>query len=262
MRLRIRKEVQAGRSANANYERALKRWRSQIRLPLFAAAAVLFPLAIPIWLYAPLGQFYAGALFGATAGMVRWIWDDPPDYIARWKRGAEGERLTWKALRPLEADGWRTFHDRDGEYGNIDHIVVGRGGVFLLDSKNLGGTVVLEPEGLTMKYESDVRSDFTNTRLEAAMRGAAARLKKRVESATHVRPWVQAVVVVWGEFPEARAEGDRVVYVAGAGLCEWLKAQQGRLSVRDQRLVELALDAEIVAPPAPAVGSVSPASSR
>lgn len=250
MRAPWSQKIQAGRSATATYDKALRRWHSQIRLHLLVTFAMALPIAIPIWIYAPLGQFFAGLWLGSTLGMILWIWDDPPEYVSNWKRGAEGERLTWKALRPMESDGWRSFHDRDGQYGNIDHIVVGAGGVFLLDSKNLSGTVVIEPEGLTMKYDSAARSDFTNTKLEPSMRGAAARLKDRIESTTSVRPWVQAVVVVWGEFPQSHVQGDRVVYVAGSRLSKWLEAQGGRLSTRDQRFVELALEAELVAPPA------------
>jgi len=148
VRLPWQPEIEAGRTAAAHYERSLTQWRSQVRLILLVPALVVVPGAVPLWLFAPHGEFFAGLWIGVVAGMLMWIWDDPPEYIARWKRGAEGERETWKALRSLMGDGWRGFHDREGEFGNIDHIVVGSGGVFLLDTKNLSGTVVYERDGL------------------------------------------------------------------------------------------------------------------
>lgn len=252
------RDIEAGRTAHAYYDRALKRWRSELRRILLLPLAVVLPLAIPIWLYLPFGQFYAGLWIGAVAGMTMWMWDDPPEYIAKWKRGADGERQTWKVLRKLEAEGWRGFHDRASERGNIDHIVIGAGGVFLLDSKNLSGEVVLEREGLTTRHDSAERDSFTYTRLGGRMCAAAARLKDRIESETQVRPWVQAVVVIWGNFPQRQTEEGRVVYVAGDDLRCWLMTQKGRLSPRDQRLIELALDAGLVAPPAEPIAPVAP----
>ena len=48
---------------------------------------------------------------------------------------------TAKALRGLEDEGWIVMHDLPAGRGNIDHILVGPGGVFLLDSKRLDGSV-------------------------------------------------------------------------------------------------------------------------
>jgi hypothetical protein len=224
-----------------------------MRLPLAITLVVALPLAIPLWIYFPFGQFYAGMFVGGTLGMASWIWDDPPDYIARWKRGAEGEAKTAKALRALEHDGWRVFHDRASERGNLDHIVLGPPGVFLLETKNLSGVARFEPSGLTIHHDHAPRSDFTFSRLDGTLRGAALRLNRRIEETTQLRPWVQAVVVIWGAFPQGVAEGDRVVYVAGAKLVEWLAEHAPKLSPRDVSLLALALDAELVAPPAPAI---------
>jgi hypothetical protein len=63
---------------------------------------------------------------------------------AMWERGAEGEAATAAALAELEARGWATFHDvrwPGRQRANIDHVVVGPGGVFVIDSKNWSGDV-------------------------------------------------------------------------------------------------------------------------
>jgi hypothetical protein len=233
--LQRRSKMEAGRSTLAHYERLLGGWRVRIRWPLVLVSVAIVPCTIPLWIYAPHGQFFAGLCIGATWGMAFWIWDDPPEYIGKWKRGADGERKTAKALRALERDGWRSFHDRADPRGNLDHILVGTAGVFLLDSKNLSGLVSFEPNGLTTRHEGAPRDDFTYTGLEGAMRGAAVRLKREVERVTRLRPWVQAVAVVWGNFPQGSAEGDRVFYVAGNRLRDWLLAQEQRLSPRNHR---------------------------
>src|SRR4051812_26627026 len=61
-----------------------------------------------------------------------------------WGRGAGGGAGTAAALRGLEQQGWTTFHDvrwPGRPRANIDHIVIGPGGVFVIDSKNWSGDV-------------------------------------------------------------------------------------------------------------------------
>jgi len=40
---------------------------------------------------------------------------------------------------------------------------------------------------------------------------------------------VQSVVAIWGDFPERLHKGDRVIYVAGEQLVEWLLQQPATL---------------------------------
>jgi hypothetical protein len=63
---------------------------------------------------------------------------------ALWERGAEGEEATAGALARLPSETWTVFHDEKWPgrpYANVDHIVVGPPGVFVIDSKNWSGRV-------------------------------------------------------------------------------------------------------------------------
>jgi len=70
------------------------------------------------------------------------------DAIA-WRRGAAGERRTARLLGPLERHGWAILHDLavPGSRANIDHLVIGPGGVFVIDSKQYRGRLQLDPSG-------------------------------------------------------------------------------------------------------------------
>jgi hypothetical protein len=61
----------------------------------------------------------------------------------RWERGATGEQRTAALLEPLEAAGFVVFHDLSlpGSRANLDHVVVGPTGVWLIDSKAYRGTL-------------------------------------------------------------------------------------------------------------------------
>jgi hypothetical protein len=71
-----------------------------------------------------------------------------PDAVA-WRRGAAGERRTARRLAVLERHGWAVLHDLaiPGSQANIDHLVIGPGGVFVIDSKQYRGRLQLDPSG-------------------------------------------------------------------------------------------------------------------
>jgi hypothetical protein len=71
-----------------------------------------------------------------------------PDAVA-WRRGAAGERRTARLLSQLERHGWAVLHDLaiPGSRANIDHLVIGPGGVFAIDSKQYRGRLRLDSSG-------------------------------------------------------------------------------------------------------------------
>jgi hypothetical protein len=71
-----------------------------------------------------------------------------PDAIA-WRRGAAGERRTARLLAALERHGWAVLHDLavPGSQANIDHLMIGPGGVFVIDAKQYRGRLQLDPSG-------------------------------------------------------------------------------------------------------------------
>jgi hypothetical protein len=61
-----------------------------------------------------------------------------------YERGAAGEERTAQALAMLPAAGWFVLHDvrwPGKRFANIDHVVIGPGGVFVIDSKAWSGRV-------------------------------------------------------------------------------------------------------------------------
>jgi hypothetical protein len=66
-----------------------------------------------------------------------------------WRQGAVGERRTARLLGPLERQGWVVLHDLavPGSQANIDHLVIGPAGVFVIDSKQYSGRLQLDRSG-------------------------------------------------------------------------------------------------------------------
>lgn len=84
-----------------------------------------------------------------------------------WRRGLDGERRTGDVLASLETRGWVVLHDLHWPgrpFANIDHIAIGPTGIFVIDSKNWSGDVLVR-DGV-LRQNGTRRSD--------ACEGAAA----------------------------------------------------------------------------------------
>lgn len=167
------------------------------------------------------GRVLAGAS-GALGGVLLVIYSLGGHISAfRWWLGAEGERETGKEIEKLGPD-WHCEHDVAHEHGNWDHVLVGPPGIFLLDSKLVHGRAEARADALRSG-----RLFFSG----GAFRSAARRMNEEIERELGSRaPWVQAVVVVWGDFPQARHEEENVVYVRGEELVLWLEQLPEKLN--------------------------------
>ncbi len=80
-----------------------------------------------------------------------------------WAAGATGERLVAEKLEELTARGWLVLHDvrwPGRPKANLDHIMVGPGGVVVIDAKNWTGNVevrngILRQNGYSRARETD-----------------------------------------------------------------------------------------------------------
>ena len=86
----------------------------------------------------------------ATAGLGWRLRFRPSADTLAWRRGATGERRTARLLAPLERHGWAVLHDLaiPGTAANIDHLVIGPGGVAVIDSKQYLGRLRLHRDGM------------------------------------------------------------------------------------------------------------------
>jgi nuclease-like protein len=150
--VRVRASVgRPGGSAQAQWRRARAAewatwtrtlpWRVAATLGIGVSGGVLGRLLVP----------RLGLVVGVLAAVaVGWglRFRPSPDAWA-WRRGAAGERRTARLLGPLERQGWTILHDLavPGSAANIDHLAIGRGGVFVIDSKQYRGRLQLDPSG-------------------------------------------------------------------------------------------------------------------
>ena len=150
--MRVRASVgRPGGSGQARWRRMrAAEWAAWIRtLPWRVAAILVIGAGAGL-----LGSLFASGLglmiggLAATAAGWRLRFQPSTDAVA-WRRGAAGERRTARLLDPLERQGWAVLHDLavPGSRANLDHLVIGPGGVFVIDSKQYRGRLQFDPSG-------------------------------------------------------------------------------------------------------------------
>ena len=126
--------------------------------------------------------------------------------------GFEGERATGQELMMLMRDGAWVFHDLPYKYGNIDHIVIARGGVFAVETKAVSKPAsktsnraewraVYDGKSLVFPHKKD--SDA----LEQARRHAKY-LHRNIKNKLGIHAVVTPVVAVPGWFIERTGKSD------------------------------------------------------
>jgi hypothetical protein len=173
-------------------------------------------------------SWLAGVIAGGGAGAWVALHRGRP---ARRRPTAElrAEHRTATALEPLRSAGWRFLHDVRGLDTTFDHIAIGPGGVIVLQSISPDGTVTMR--GGELMLERQVGPDLP-TRLERLRPRAltdASAVRSDVARVTGRRLWVQAVVVIWSDFPAGCVADGRCVFIHGSRLADWLARRPHQL---------------------------------
>jgi len=160
-----------GRSAQLKYRRRraleLAGWARSLawRAPLVAVAGLAGQV-----LASRVGLPRAGLTGLVIAALAGWRLRFRPSEAARtWQRGARGERHTARLLRRLTRDGYVVFHDLvvPGSDANVDHLVIGPSGVFVIDSKQWTGHVHQGADGLAWNNHYPLDRTLQTVRWEA-----------------------------------------------------------------------------------------------
>lgn len=158
------------------------------------------------------------------------------------RKGNEGEMVVGERLDVLDGAGWHVLHDRRKSMSspaNIDHVVVGPSGVFVIDTKNWsGGLLRLDERG--MKLGSWRKDDALHAaRVDAEL---VQRLVWRAMPGVHVRGVLAFVQDVGLTEPR---EHRNVALVQELHLLGWLTGLPKALNREQVELLARLLDREL-----------------
>jgi hypothetical protein len=148
----------------------------------------------------------------------------------KWRRGAEGERRTAQLLVPLRNLGWTVRHDRriPGSAANVDHLVIGPSGVWVVDSKLWRGRVKVLGGGRLWYGRRCLDDDLRVLRWATGEVGQALGGRGRTGAPVPVHP----VLCVHGaRLPRAQLHFDGVTLAGPEALLDVLTSSPPRLTV-------------------------------
>lgn len=138
--------AQSRKRAGRHVKRTL---RVEIRAALRRNAALLLKLLV-VWFAGGsivvaiswyLGFTHVAAFFGGVfVGLLMLLWQYflIGQGFSQRQVGGEAEQWTATELAKLDSRVWRVFHDVPLEHGNVDHVVIGPGRVYAVETKWTG----------------------------------------------------------------------------------------------------------------------------
>lgn len=158
-------------------EERRKLFEDKIESPLLLA--ILFVLLAAMeWWRVFFAQPPSPILFSIVAALVvafaAWrIWKTRP-LVRAIKQGVEGERVVGQFLERLRADGYQVFHDVVGAGFNVDHVLIGPGGIYTIETKTWSKPARGEPrikfdgEQITVAGREPERDPVIQARAQAS----------------------------------------------------------------------------------------------
>jgi hypothetical protein len=172
-----------------------------------AAGAKGESLALKLILFVPA----AGALIWMIVNLLRCA-----AALKRKRLGMLGEQMTGERLNALSRQGFNVFHDFPCGRWNIDHIVIGETGVFVIETKIRRKLIGKGPEadrdivydGNTLHF---VKQNYRNSGALNQTRKAARELEKFIEERACLTVPVTAILTFPGWWIERKGKGDVTV---------------------------------------------------
>jgi hypothetical protein len=165
-----------------------------------------------------------------------------------WLKGARGEQQTALILEPLRHDGFVILHDRrePRSSGNIDHIVLGPSGIFIIETKSWAGVITTTEQDLYCNRTDVLEAPSALSTHAISQAQAEARAVWAVTGASH---WVTAIVCIHGATmanPEAAVQKSFVV--RPDHLLGFLRRDRG-YTLSPEEVARLARMADLALPP-------------
>ena len=228
----------AGGSAQAEYERRAAHHAADVRRRrprILAFGAVVAIVGLLVLMVNPL---WGGVVLLFDVVVVASALFATPNSITAWQTGAQVELRTARLLEPLAGEGFRILHDRQipGSRANIDHLVIGPPGIYVVETKSLGGSLQIRDNDVFVAGRRRTKMIDEVKREALAVESALAD-----EIAAHGRTVSPVICVHRADLPLLRFEVAGVRIVSGKDLVKRLREADHLLAPADvERLAALA----------------------
>lgn len=155
------------------------------------------------------------------------------------RQGRDGEKAVGQYLEHLRELGYKVFHDIPGDGFNLDHVIIGKSGVYVIETKTYSkpdkGQTRIIYTGDTLIYQNGIKDDKPLVQVKAA----ANWLKQVIQESTGKNFDVKKVVLFPGWFiePTVEARQSDVWVLNPKALPAFISNSRERLSEGDLNLV-------------------------
>jgi len=228
-------------------EESFKKTRNVLVVAMCAVGALGLIVGCAFGGVFPIRHFSVGWLLVITALMCILLWligkwaTTKIDAIDRqrmsWRKGAVGEALVARTLESLPGE-FVVINDVSKRFGNIDHVVIGPTGVYVIDSKNWKGTVKADGRG-----ELLVNGQPPSKPAIKMMLGGVMDFQSKLKALTEKDYFVRGLLVFPMAYVEANFGSTRQIHcLRDERLVDYLGDQTfaRKLSVTDVELIKTA----------------------
>jgi hypothetical protein len=166
--------------------------------------------AFPMRGFSPGGALLVGPLMLLIAWLIAKWASDKIDAIDRermsWRKGAIGEALVVSTLAELP-DEFVVINDISKRFGNIDHVVIGPTGVYVVDAKNWKGTVKADGQGELLLNGQPLNKPPIKVMLKGVMD-----FQSKLKALTETDYFVRGIIVFPNAYVEANYGSTRQIH--------------------------------------------------
>jgi hypothetical protein len=123
-----------------------------------------------------------------------------------WRKGAVGEALVALTLAELPNE-FVVVHDVSQRFGNIDHVVIGPTGVYVIDTKNWTGSVKTDAQGELLLNEKPLQKPAIR-----ALLGSVMDFQAKLTTLTETDYFVRGLMVFPNAYVEANYGSTRQIH--------------------------------------------------
>ena len=171
--------------------------------------------------------------------------------------GLEAEKLVIEHLKNLD-DKYYLINDVNlpNGYGNIDHIILGPNGIFVIETKNFEGEIICNGDEWIRHYKGGLKismkgrpyyqedRDYEIKSPSKQIKGNALKLKHYIESknvfSKSLRIWVEGIVVFTHDNVILRLDNPNVPVLKVNQLCNYIRNKESRIKFSSQELEKIA----------------------
>jgi hypothetical protein len=157
--------------------------------------------------------------------------------------GLDGERAVGQQLETLRNQGYEIFHDIPGDGYNIDHVVIGPGGVFVIETKTRSKPVGRNPEisydGKVLRIDGHARPDPI-----VQVRAASGEMDRLIRAWLGRSVEIRPILVFPGWFC-TQPNGSPIWVHNEQTVVSWISTEFRRMSDTDVRHIASALSTHV-----------------